>query len=194
MEKHNSSHCISTTTKKKGVTQSSKVFSFYEMKNGSKISCHGKPKKSDIIRLKKEFGVNMILTILYDKEKPELIKQFTESVGDIKWKNLPLCGANMALFMKPQTQKMIIECISDILKYMKDNKTILFLHCAAGVHRTGTILYTILRATGETKETAMEAIKAIRMETYRNCGSNRINYAEEFLVKPLLEVLNNNNK
>ena len=82
MEKHNSSHCISTT-KKKGITPSSKVFSFYEMKNGSKISCHGKPKKTDIIRLKNEFGVNMILTILYDKENPELIKKFTESVGDI---------------------------------------------------------------------------------------------------------------
>ena len=170
-----------------------KVFNFYELKNGSKISCHGKPTKSDIARLKKDYGVNTILTILYEKEQPELIKKYVDEIQDIKWIHLPLRGANMSLFMKPETQKMIINCILELFEFMKDNKIVLYIHCAAGVHRTGTILYTILRGTGETPETAMTAIKAIRIETHRNCGEHRIKYAEEFLVRPLLEALKNKN-
>ena len=94
----------------------------------------------------------------------------------------------MALFMNKSVQKMIIDNIILILNYMKNNKITLFMHCAAGIHRTGTILYTILRLCGETKDSALDAIKFIRLDTFRKCGLNRINYAEEFLVKPLLSI------
>ena len=44
-----------------------KVFHLYTMKNGVGITCHGRPKKTDIIQLHKEFGINYVLTILYPK-------------------------------------------------------------------------------------------------------------------------------
>lgn len=167
-----------------------KEFNFYTLKNGSKISCHGRPKKVDIQTLKEKFGVNFILTIQHEKEQPQVIKQYIDEVApDIMWKNLPLTGANMALFMKPQTQKMVISCLLELLEEMKKKELILFLHCAAGVHRTGTVLYSILRMCGEDQNTALDAMKSIRLETYRNCGTDRIHYAEEFLVKPLYKIL-----
>ena len=94
----------------------------------------------------------------------------------------------MALFMNKEVQKMIIDNILVILNKMKKSKIVLFMHCAAGIHRTGTILYTILRLSGESIESSMEAIKFIRTDTFRKCGDNRIKYAEEFLVQPLMKI------
>ena len=174
----------------KNKIQQKKVFNFYTLKNGSQISCHGRPKESDIKRLKEEYKVNYILTIQHEKENPKIIEKYTKDSGDIYWHNLPLTGANMAIFMNKNVQKMIIDNIIFILNYMKNNKIVLFMHCAAGIHRTGTILYTILRLCGESIESAFEAMKFIRIDTFRKCGENRLKYAEEFLVQPLLKIIN----
>ena len=171
-----------------------KIFNFYNLKNGSKISCHGRPKESDIKRLKEEFKVNYILTIQHEKENPKIIEKYTKDLGDIYWHNLPLTGANMAVFMNKNVQKMIIDNILFLINYMKNNKIVLFMHCAAGIHRTGTILYTILRLCEESIESALEAIKYIRIDTFRKCGDNRFKYAEEFLVQPLLKIINEGKK
>ena len=171
-----------------------KIFNFYNLKNGSKISCHGRPKESDIKRLKEEYKVNYILTIQHEKENPKIIEKYTKDLGDIYWHNLPLTGANMAVFMNKNIQKMILDNIMSIIDYMKNNKIVLFMHCAAGIHRTGTILYTILRLCEESIESALEAIKYIRIDTFRKCGDNRFKYAEEFLVQPLLKIINEGKK
>ena len=94
----------------------------------------------------------------------------------------------MAIFMNKEVQKMIINNILILLNVMKKNKIVLFIHCAAGIHRTGTILYTILRLCDESIESSMEAIKFIRLDTFRKCGDNRLKYAEEFLVQPLMKI------
>ena len=178
----------------KNEIQQKKIFNFYKLKNGSQISCHGRPKESDIKRLKNEYKVNYILTLQHEKENPQIIEKYVKEMGEIYWHNLPLTGANMAIFMNKNVQKMIIDNLIFILNYMKNNKIVLFMHCAAGIHRTGTILYTILRLCGESKESALEAIKFIRLDTFRKCGENRFKYAEEFLVKPLMNIFDNEKK
>ena len=185
MEKSNSTDILPPLKKN---IPNKKIFNFYTLKNGSQISCHGRPKESDIKRLKEEYNVNYILTIQHENEKPETIKKYTEEIKDITWHNLPLKGANMAIFMNKEVQKMIINNILILLNVMKKNKIVLFIHCAAGIHRTGTILYTILRLCDESIESSMEAIKFIRLDTYRKCGDNRLKYAEEFLVQPLMKI------
>ena len=189
-EKLNHSNSIDYIKSNNHYITHKKEFNFFPLKTGSLISCHGKPKKSDLIFLKDKHDLNYVLTILHSGEHPETIKKYCEEIGNIEWENLPLKGANMALFMNKEVQSMIINNIMKIMKEMNEKKLIIFIHCAAGVHRTGTILYTILRCAGESKENALEAIKKIRIETWRNCGENRINYAEEFLVKPLLKLIN----
>lgn len=190
MEKrHNSIDCPSTLQ----TIPKEKEFHFYTMQNGAKITCHGRPKKSDIAKLYKEHNANYILTIQGTKEQPEIIGQYCNEVSpDIHWEHLPLRGASMSYFMREPIQKQILNYIISLYDYIKQhNNTVIFIHCAAGVHRTGTMLYTILRGSGENKEKAMEIIKNIRIETFRNVGENRIKYAEEFLVRPLLELLGN---
>ena len=185
MEKSNSTDILPPSKKN---IPNKKIFNFYTLKNGSQITCHGRPKESDIKRLKEEYNVNYILTIQHVNENPETIKHYTEEIKDITWQNLPLVGANMAVFMNKEVQKMIINNILILLNVMKKNKIVLFMHCAAGIHRTGTILYTILRLCDESIESSMEAMKFIRLDTFRKCGDNRLKYAEEFLVQPLMKI------
>ena len=191
MERVNSLDILSESKNK---NQKKKEFNFYTLKNGSKITCHGRPKESDIKRLKEEYKVNYILTIQSENENPKIIKKYCEETGEIYWHHLPLKGANMAIFMNKEVQKMIINNIIEILNQMKNNQLVIFMHCAAGIHRTGTILYTILRLCGESKDNAFNAIKFIRIDTFRKCGLNRLNYAEEFLVQPLLKLIEEEKK
>ena len=190
MEKYNKINITSTSKKQ---ISNKKIFNFYTLKNGSKISCHARPKEIDIKILKEEYKVNYILTIQDKNENPELIKMYTEEIKGITWDNLPLKAANIGVFINKEIRKLIIDTIIKILNLMKKNKLVLFIHCAAGIQRTGTILYTILRLCNESKESIMEIIKFIRIEIYEKFGDDRINYAEEFLVKPLFMILNHNN-
>ena len=71
MERVNSADFLPVS---KTQTQQKKIFNFFTLKNGSKISCHGRPKESDIKRLKNEYKVNYILTILHENENPQAIQ------------------------------------------------------------------------------------------------------------------------
>lgn len=174
----------------KSTNSKKKTFNFYKMKNGSVISCHGRPTRQDIESLYNDYNINYILTLQHQGEHPEKIKKACEQVSDsIKWHNFPLAGANMALLMSKEASKMILDNIILLHSKMKERELNIFVHCAAGIHRTGIILYTILRITGESESSAMEAIKQIRIETYRKCGDNRIQYAEKYLVQPLLKLI-----
>ena len=64
------------------------------------------------------------------------------------------------------------------------------MHCAAGLHRTGTLGYTLLRLASDipmSKEEAYAALKVLREDTWREVGDWRIDVAERFLVTPILE-------
>ena len=53
------------------------------------------------------------------------------------------------------------------------------LHCAAGVHRTGTIAYTLLRMSGYSPDESLAALKTMREETHKQVGDHRIEIAEK---------------
>jgi protein-tyrosine phosphatase len=57
------------------------------------------------------------------------------------------------------------------------------LHCAAGVHRTGTIAYTLMRLSGHSDTESLLALKRMREETWKGVGAWRIELAENLLVK-----------
>ena len=68
--------------------------------------------------MKEDYKVNYILTIQHEKENPKIIEKYTKDIGDIYWHNLTLTGANMAIFMNKNIQKMIIDNIIFIFNCM----------------------------------------------------------------------------
>ena len=72
--------------------------------------------------------------------------------------------------------------MKECFKIMNKEKHTAVLHCAAGIHRTGTIGYTLLRLSGMEGAEAFEALKVMREETYNGVGNWRIEIAENALV------------
>ena len=80
-----------------------------------------------------------------------------ESVGDViklcKEEGLthfwiPLRGANQALLNDAKVVRALRQKIVDVFAVLQSTQHIAVLHCAAGIHRTGTIAYTLLRLSG----------------------------------------------
>ena len=98
-------------------------------------------------------------------------------------------GANQALLGSRDTQKMLEKAVSNLYKKICSEEHNFIVHCAAGVHRTGTIGYSLLRVDGVEPAAAYLALKDIRKETYAGVGEWRIELAEKLIVPRVLKVL-----
>lgn len=57
----------------------------------------------------------------------------------------------------------------------------MYIHCAAGIHRTGIFAYMLQRIFGVNTGEAYENLHAIREHTYKGVGKWRIELAEGFI-------------
>ena len=57
---------------------------------------------------------------------------------------------------------------------MLEHEHRVLVHCAAGIHRTGTVSYSLLRMDGKDGKEAYETLKVMRQETYDGVGDWRI--------------------
>ena len=60
-------------------------------------------------------------------------------------------------------------------------KPTVFLHCAAGLHRTGFFGFGLLRSVGLSPSQAFEVIRISRVETATDCGAHRMMIAERMV-------------
>jgi protein-tyrosine phosphatase len=151
----------------------------------SKICCHGRPSTKDITIFKEKYGVNYIISLLNQNEKPEEIEKMCLD-NQISWELIEVNGAN---YIKKSENKKIISKLLNLYEKLLSEEIILFVHCAAGIHRTGTIIYTLLRMFGEDRNSAYNILGEIRKETKNKVGDFRIKLAEEKLVSVILEEI-----
>lgn len=164
-----------------------KILNFYKLKDtNSSISCHGRPTGKDIKSMKLVYGVNCVLTLQHAKEKPEEIKKICEE-NKLKWLHIELAGATIPYFQKSENQKLLISSLKNLTQILRNFSVNLFIHCAAGLHRTGIVVYSLLRIFGETPESALQALEYIRSETRKEVGEKRIEFSENFILPHLLE-------
>jgi protein-tyrosine phosphatase len=164
-----------------------RVLNFYKLKDcESKISCHGRPNSKEIKLMKNTYGVNCVLTLQSEREKFGEIKKSCED-NEIKWLHIELAGANVNYMKEKKTFELLVKSLTNLYFILKTNPVCLFTHCAAGLHRTGTIVYAILRLFGESPESALSALEYIRVETRQEVGDARLEFSEKFLVVSILK-------
>lgn len=176
---------------KKGLNQKSSsssdnLLNFYRIKDTeSFVTCFGRPGVKDIKNFKKLHNINVILTLQGEQESPEVIKKACAE-NDLEWLHFPVMGAgNFTLF---KIKDKLIEFYVYLFNRLKKEKIKLFVHCAAGVHRTGVFLFGLIRLSGENAETSYKLLKDIRLHTYNHVGKERICYFEDIITKDLLKT------
>lgn len=120
-------------------------------------------------------GVTHIATILSQPENPGAIGAAARDAG-LEWvwinlgstKNLPARG-------KPEIREAL-QSLSIIL----ENGGWIYLHCSAGIHRTGMISAALLFFLGHDEPVVLECLKALRAVTADGVGAERLDWAKAF--------------
>ncbi|KYG71649.1 protein-tyrosine phosphatase [Roseivirga ehrenbergii] len=119
-----------------------------------------------------------ILTLLSENEGAEKIKTLTAK-SNLNWLWLPMESAKPIAEERTQELGALLSGMKGILE--QGGK--IYLHCSAGIHRTGMITYAFLRFTGLSTEDAMQKLKELRPDTYEGVGEERTAWGEEIVKK-----------
>ena len=134
-------------------------------KSGGKISFEG---------LKNE-GTAAVLTLLNENEGAAQIGKQLNNVN-IEWLWFPFSAS------KPHDGAAIAEVdnLYSKLSGLINGGNKIYIHCSAGIHRTGMITYGLLRFLGKGKTEAFAMLQSLREVTAAQVGEERLLWADQF--------------
>ena len=132
-------------------------------------------KSKDAIQAK---GVTDLMTLLSAREQPDSIKQIAGAIG-ADWHHFVVDGGHLDTLAEVDLSRLFL--LWDGISRSEGDR-IVYLHCSAGLHRTGFIAYLILRRSGQSPEEAMLGLRALQDVTADQVGADRIALAEEKFV------------
>lgn len=132
-----------------------------------------RPGKKSMSRLS-ELELTHCCTLLGEKEDPHAIERICTRLG-CTWLWLPLDGGGLDT-LKSTPMADHIRRLNTALLGVERPKV--YLHCSAGIHRTGYVAYMLLRVMGLDETAALKALNALRPVTAEQVGPERIALAE----------------
>ncbi len=117
-----------------------------------------------------------ILTLLSEKEDARKIEALTKKNG-LDWLWFPMDSA------EPPAEERNTE-VAELFRNMKEvlhSEGRIYLHCSAGIHRTGMIGYAFLRYIGNDEEKANKLLLNLRVETSEGVGEKRRDWGNTLL-------------
>ena len=156
----------------------------------TQIACWPLPRRRDLDRFRQDLGVTHILTLLNSKELNQTnICHHIKSAG-IESISIPIEGGELSVFTSSQaTIDILIERIPFVrdllLNSTQTNPIKMIIHCSAGLHRTGTITYLLLRLCQFSINQSLLIINRTRAITARQVGQKRIDAAEYNLLQKI---------
>lgn len=119
-----------------------------------------------------------ILTLLSEKEGGKKTESMAQKQG-IGWLWFPMESA------KPPTEarhQQLADLFANIKSILNDNGKI-YIHCSAGIHRTGMISYALLRFLGYREKETIAVLAQLRDKTSEGVGEERVEWAESITDK-----------
>ena len=142
--------------------------------NGYLAIGHKPGKKVSYTGLKKE-GATVVLTLLHENEGATGIGRQLPAVN-IDWIWFPFSASKMHEGKDLNQVRELFIKLSDLIHL--GNK--IYIHCSAGIHRTGMIAYGFLRFLGKEKLEAFELLQSLREVTAAQVGEDRLIWADQF--------------
>lgn len=131
------------------------------------------PSKKELLTLKSS-GVSGVLVILSDTENTQIIQQERTLFPNV-WHHSYTIKKSHKQVQDWEPYKNDLDAIADIY-HTQD----IFIHCAAGIHRTGCNAYAILRRLGRSRKIAYDEVITLRPES-ADC-MRFLDWAEEHLL------------
>ena len=123
----------------------------------------------------REAGVTHIVTVLSQQEDPHSIAAATRSAG-LEWIWIELGSTkNLPARAKPEIKTALCS-LASILR----GGGRIYLHCSAGIHRTGMIAAALLFCLGHDDAQVGELLTALRAVTAEGMGAERLDWARSF--------------
>lgn len=120
-------------------------------------------------------GVTHVATVLSADEHAQKIGDAVKA-RDLGWIWIEL-GSTKSL---PKRRKPeIVEALNELEKLLEQGARI-YLHCSAGIHRTGMITAALLFHMGYGEDDARAALGGLRVITARDMGEARFDWARSF--------------
>ncbi|MCR9238191.1 MAG: tyrosine-protein phosphatase [Alphaproteobacteria bacterium] len=147
-----------------------------------KISLGPRPGKKSIKRLQ-ELNLTHCCTLLSEREGGRQIAKVCNQLGTgempCEWIWLPMEGGNLEVLR----QTDILSLVATLKEAIEDQVDAhIYFHCSAGIHRTGFLVYILLRRMGHDRSTALLKLAELRQVTAEQVGDDRIELAEDFIA------------
>lgn len=123
-------------------------------------------------------GVTHVLTLLSPREQPDSVSKIARGIG-AEWHHFPIDGGHMDTLAKVDLSRLFL-LYDEIVRARQD--AVIYLHCSAGIHRTGFIIYALLRYRGLSPEAARVEVANLRPVTSEQVGEDRLALAEEMFA------------
>lgn len=153
-----------------GVAEKASV-NYAQVCNGSMGIGH-RPKLKKLNEYR-ECGVTHIWTLLSEKEGASDIKKAALKHG-MDWLWLPLSNGKPP---DPEMNPEITACFENC-KQLLDNGARVYLHCSAGIHRTGMIAYAFFRFLGYSGSESIAKLSEMRALTSKGAGTHRLEWGD----------------
>jgi protein-tyrosine phosphatase len=147
-------------------------YNFVKVGNG-RIALNHRPRGVDFSYLRK-IGCTHIVTLLKESERAEIYGNMAKNVG-LNWIWLPVPNGD---YPRGEVHDRLIQAMPQLSQILDEGGSIL-IHCSAGIHRTGTVAYGLLRWRGVEGDEAMRMIDTIRKETAEGMLEKRRRWGDE---------------
>lgn len=123
----------------------------------------------------KAAGTTAVLTLLMEREGARETGRGVEGAG-MEWLWFPFSAVNPA-------ESSEVKTLFQRMKQELDKEGRIYIHCSAGIHRTGMITYAFLRHLGLGPEDAMNKLLSLRKVTAEGATEKRIAWGDFFAKK-----------
>jgi predicted protein tyrosine phosphatase len=147
-------------------------YNFVKVGNG-RLALYHRPRGVDFSHLRK-IGCTHVVTLLKESEQAEKYGNMTKNAG-LNWIWLPVPNGNHP---EGEVHERLVQAMPQLSQLLDEGKS-LMIHCSAGVHRTGTVAYGLLRWRGIERNEAMRIIGRIRKETADGMMEKRRRWGDE---------------
>jgi protein-tyrosine phosphatase len=132
-----------------------------------------RPRRVDFPNLP-NIGCTHLVTLLKESEGARQIGEMANNAG-LSWVWLPVPNGK---YPEGEVHELLAQALPELSKLLDEGNSLL-IHCSAGIHRTGTVAYGLLRWRGMDRKKALSVIRRSRKETYEGVGAKRLRWGDD---------------